>query len=98
MYYNLYNMKKNVFAVRLSAREERMLDETQRILKMSRSAIVREAIVRYALQAESEANMTPKQRWVPFIGVVDSGGMELSVRSGEKIRAIFKERAKRRSR
>ena len=91
-------MKKDILAVRIGARERRLLDETQKLLKLSRSAIVREAIVRYAAQAESDAKLTPAQRWAPFVGSVDSGGMNLSVRTGEKVRAIFKERAKRRSR
>lgn len=91
-------MKKDVFAVRLGARERRLLDETQRRLKTSRSDVVREAIVRYAAQTKKESEMTAAERLAPWIGKYGGGDKNLSERTGHKVRAILLERAKRRSR
>lgn len=90
-------MKKNVFAVRLSPREERLLSETQKILKMSRSAIVREAIVRYAAQAEKESGATVAERLGDLIGSI-SGPATMSRDTGKRYREALRKKYGGRSR
>jgi hypothetical protein len=97
-YYTMYDMKKDILTVRLDAREKRLLDETHKRLGVSYSQIVRDAIIRYANQSKKESEMTLADRWAPYIGKFDSGGLNLSERTGDKVRKQFEERAKRRSR
>ena len=79
-------MKKDILAVRIGARERRLLDDTQKLLKLSRSAIVREAIIRYAVQTEKESKMTAAELMGPYLGKYDSGGKNLSEQTGKRYR------------
>lgn len=97
-YYTMYDMKKDILTVRLDAREKRLLYETQKRLGLSCSQVVREAIVRYAAQSQKESNKTAAELLAPWIGKYSSGGLNFSERTGEKVRKILWDRAKRRAR
>jgi Tfp pilus assembly protein FimT len=76
-------MKKDILTLRIGARERRLLDELQAKLKLSRSELVREAIVRYASLKESEADMTVAEKWAPWIGII-KGGTPIPAREHKK--------------
>ncbi|MBI3551732.1 MAG: ribbon-helix-helix protein, CopG family [Elusimicrobia bacterium] len=80
-------MKKDILAVRLGARESRLLDELQEKLKVTRSELVREAIVRYAAQTRREETMTAAERLAPIIGSISSDTLP----HGRDIKRRFKE-------
>ena len=85
--------------VRLGLQEERMLKRAACELKRSLSDIVREAIVRYAGETLDSPAQTAAQRLQPWTGIVDSGGMNLSRRTGRRFADLLEgRRGERRSR
>lgn len=78
--------------VRLGAEEERVLREAVRIQGRSQSEIVREAIVRHVKGCLESARQGAQERLGPWLGCVDSGGMDLSVESGRKYRELMRHR------
>lgn len=69
-------------SIRLRSQEERMLKRAASELKRSLSDIVREAIMRFAQERLDRPAQTAAQRLLPWTGIVDSGGMNLSRRTG----------------
>ena len=66
----------------------------------SRSALVRDAIRRFAQEESGRGALelpTFAERLAPYVGSVNSGGLQLSERSGERVREILLQRAKRRN-
>lgn len=90
-YYTMYYIKEPMtLTVRLKAKQERLLREAVRRLKQTQSQFVREAIMRYAAQCLSPGGATAADRLKNSIGVCDSGGLNLSVDTGARFRAVLK--------
>ncbi len=81
-------------SVRLDPETEALIDRLARRRKQTRSAVIREAIGAYA-EREGRSE-TPYELLAPWIGCIDSGGLDRSRRTGTKFRAVVEE--KRRAR
>ncbi len=91
-------MKRQIFAVRLTPEERRLVEETRVRLGVSQSEVVREAIVRYAAQTKHEAKGTAEERLAPWIGMHDGGSPELSTKTGARYRKLLEQKHGRRPR
>jgi hypothetical protein len=81
-------------SVRLDARSEQIVSRIARQRKRSRSAVIREAIL--ALErGEKGPEQTAFSAIEHLIGSLDSGGRQLSVRTGQTVRDLLA--AKRRA-
>lgn len=81
-----------ILTVRLKAEEERILKKIASELKRSQSDIVREAIMRYAKEKLQGPAGSAADRLKPWTGIVDSGGMDLSTRTGRKFAELLEQR------
>ncbi len=89
-----------LMSVRLDRDTEALLARLARRTGRSRSALVRGAIRRLAQEESGRgASELPTfaERIAPYVGSVNSGGLQLSERSGERVREILLQRAKRRN-
>ena len=84
------------FSVRLDPETERLIVRLAREARVSRSHVVREAVVAYG--ADNSKGESAYDRFKRTIGMVDSGGLQLSTESGEKVRAILKAKSGKGSR
>jgi Arc/MetJ-type ribon-helix-helix transcriptional regulator len=80
--------------VRLDVRTEAALKRLTLQRGQTKSEVIRDAIARLA--EEKGEQVSAYHRLQPFIGVVDSGGRQLSEKTGEKLSEILEE--KRRAR
>jgi Arc/MetJ-type ribon-helix-helix transcriptional regulator len=80
--------------VRLDIKTETALRRLTLRRGQTKSEVIRDAIARLA--GEEDEQVTAVQRLQPFIGLVDSGGQQLSERTGEKLREILEERRRAR--
>ena len=87
-----------IVTVRLDARTERALNALAKQRRLSRSDVVREALVRYeALENGEEAGARrPYDAWVDVIGVVNLGVRESGRTTGEQMARIVREKARAR--
>jgi Arc/MetJ-type ribon-helix-helix transcriptional regulator len=77
--------------VRLDIKTETALKRLALRRGQTRSEVIREAINRLA--AEEEAPRSAYQRLQPFVGIVDSGGKQLSTETGKRFRDLLKEQS-----
>jgi predicted transcriptional regulator len=79
--------------VRLSPREERLLNALAKRRRMSRSDIVREALVEYGARDERapEARATTYEAWLDVVGVVSLGARDPEHTTGEQFARIVKQ-------
>jgi len=85
-----------LITVRLDRDTEASLSRLAGRTGRSRSALVRDAIRRLAEEEPAPARSavpTFAERIAPYVGSVDTGGGQLSERSGERVRQILGERA-----
>ena len=80
--------------VRLDIKTETALKTLTVRRGQTKSEVIRDAITRLA--EEEGAQVSAAQRLQSFIGVVDSGGRQLSERTGEKLRELLEERRRAR--
>lgn len=80
--------------VRLDVKTETALRRLTLRRGQTKSEVIRDAIARLA--GEDEAQVTAAQRLQSFIGLVDSGGQQLSERTGQKLRELLEERRRAR--
>jgi Arc/MetJ-type ribon-helix-helix transcriptional regulator len=80
--------------VRLDVTTEAALKHLAARRGQTRSEVIRDAIVRLA-EEESEP-CSAYQRLAPFVGIVDSGGRQLSTATGKRLREILQERQRAR--
>lgn len=73
-----------VLTVRLKAEQERLLMAASRRTSRTRSEFVREAVVRYARECLRSAEGTALERLGRWVGAHDSGGRNLSERTGRR--------------
>jgi hypothetical protein len=88
----------STLSIRLDARTASKIDRIAAQTGKTKSEIVREAIVKYAEKIERESdNERPFDKAKHLIGAWDSGGMQLSTRTGEKFtEMLLRERDERR--
>lgn len=80
--------------VRLDVKTEAALTRLTLQRGQTRSEVIRDAIARLA--EDQGEKVSAYQKLQPFIGVADSGGRQLSERTGQKLRELLEE--KRRAR
>jgi Arc/MetJ-type ribon-helix-helix transcriptional regulator len=80
--------------VRLDVKTEAALKRLTLQRGQTKSEVIRDAIARLA--EEKGEKVSAYHKLQPFIGITDSGGQQLSERTGEKLRQLLEE--KRRAR
>ena len=80
--------------VRLDVKTETALRRLTSCRGQTKSEVIRDAIARLA--GEEGEQVTAAQRLQSFIGLVDSGGQQLSERTGQKLRELLVERQRAR--
>lgn len=76
------------FSLRLDDATEERIDRLARERGTSRAAVVREAVARYAEEADGSVALV--ERLKPFIGVVASGRSDLSTQTGRRFASLVK--------
>jgi metal-responsive CopG/Arc/MetJ family transcriptional regulator len=76
------------FSLRLDDDTEERIDRLARERGTSRAAVVREAVARYAEEADGSVALV--ERLKPFIGVIGSGRSDLSSQTGRRFTALVK--------
>ncbi len=82
-------------SVRLDAKTERVLERLARQRRMTKSAVIREAIHIVADKEERTGSASPYEAVKDLIGCVSGGPPDLSERTGERFREILKRKAAR---
>jgi len=83
--------------VRLDPKAERALDALAKRRKMSRSDVVREALVEYgAGDASGPEGPSPYDAWFDVIGIVELGARETGRTTGEQLTDIVRDQARAR--
>jgi Arc/MetJ-type ribon-helix-helix transcriptional regulator len=77
--------------VRLDPSTRATLERLARRRGQSRSEVIRDAIGRLETEEEQEGTASALERLRPFVGVIDSGGRQLSRESGRKFRELLEE-------
>src|SRR5436305_1059859 len=85
----------NVATVRLDIKTETALKRLSVRRGQTQSEVIRDAIARLAGE-EGEQPLSAFQRLQPFIGIADSGGQQLSERTGQRFRELLAERKRAR--
>ncbi len=86
------------FSLRLDPETEATIRKLTVATGRSRSAVIREAVARYAAEGDARAaERSPFDRLEPFVGVVSTGGANYSIDTHAKYRALLgrKRRARR---
>jgi Arc/MetJ-type ribon-helix-helix transcriptional regulator len=79
--------------VRLDARTEGLIRRLARTRGQSKSEVIRSAIRRLAeAEGPPAPGRTVGERIAHLIGIGDSGGARLSERTGDKVRALLRDR------
>ena len=77
--------------IRIDAETASFLDRIAREQGLTKSEIVRQALAVLRKQKRPAAAATPFERMAPLIGSWDSGGMNLSERTGERFARMLQE-------
>lgn len=84
------------FSVRLDAGTQALIDRLARSSGRSRASILREAVTRYAVDADD--GRSAYERLKPFVGRIDSGDGNLSQHTGKQLTALLRKRPAHRAR
>jgi predicted DNA-binding protein len=86
------------FSVRLDSRTEQLVRRVARQSNRTRSDLVREAIAAYAREQEHgpAGRRSAYERVAHLIGAADSGGSRRSEATGDRFRALLREKARAR--
>ena len=79
-------------SVRLDAKTDSLIRRLAKKRGQSKSEVIRQALAAYSRQEAQEAKR-PFDAIAHLIGCADSKGAALSVKTGEKFRALIRERA-----
>ena len=82
--------------VRLGPRTERTLNALAKKKRLSRSDVVREALIRYGAEEATEAETDVHAAWLDVIGVVDLGVRDASRTTGDQFAALLRGRSRAR--
>ena len=77
--------------VRIDPQTAAFLERTSRERGLTKSEVVREALAKLREQQARTSRATPYKRMAHLIGSWDSGGMQLSERTGEKFARMLQE-------
>jgi hypothetical protein len=80
------------FSVRFDPETEALIERLARTRGQSRSSVVREAVARYAAEADEDDGKTAYERLEPFIGTWRSGRSDLSQNTGRKVAELLRDR------
>jgi Arc/MetJ-type ribon-helix-helix transcriptional regulator len=80
--------------VRLDLRTETALKRLSVRRGQTKSEVIRDAIARLADEEQQELSAYDRLR--PYIGIADSGGQQLSERTGKRFREVIEERQRAR--
>lgn len=83
--------------VRLDTPTETKLRRLAARRGQTKSDVIRDAISRLAEEEEDLEESSAMDRLRPFAGIVDSGGRQLSLETGRRLRKLLEERRARRS-
>ena len=82
--------------VRLGPKTERTLNALARRKKLSRSDVVREALIRYGAEEGAAEGANAYAAWMDVIGVVNLGVRDPARTTGDQFTAILKKRSRAR--
>ena len=82
--------------VRLGPKTERALNALAKRKRLSRSDVVREALIRYGAEDEPESAADTHAGWVDVIGVVDLGVRDPARTTGDQFAALLRGRSRAR--
>ena len=82
--------------VRLGPKTERALNALAKRKRLSRSDVVREALVRYGAEEGVEAGQDVYAAWLDVIGVVNLGVRDPARTTGEQFTALLRGRSRAR--
>jgi predicted transcriptional regulator len=92
----LYYEVVMALTVRLGPKTERALNALARRKRLSRSDIVREALLRYGADEGKEVGEDVYAAWLDVIGVVDLGVRDPARTTGDQFAALLRERSRAR--
>jgi hypothetical protein len=92
LYYNGFM----ALTVRLDPKTERALNATAKRRQLSRSDVVREALVRYEAVSIGTADQQPYEAWLDVLGVVDLGVRDPTRTTGEQFGAMIRRHTRER--
>lgn len=79
--------------VRLGPKTERALNALAKRKRLSRSDVVREALIRYGAEEGADAGTSAYAAWLDVIGVVDLGVRDPARTTGDQFTAILRGRS-----
>lgn len=82
--------------VRLGPKTERALNALARRKRLSRSDVVREALIRYGAEEGVEAGEDVYATWLDVVGVVDLGVRDPARTTGDQFAALLRGRSRAR--
>jgi len=82
--------------VRLGPKTERALNVLAKRKRLSRSDVVREALVRYGAEEGIDAGEDVHAAWLDVIGIVNLGARDPARTTGDQFTAILRERPRAR--
>ena len=82
--------------VRLGPKTERALNALAKRKRLSRSDVVREALVRYGAEEGIDAGEDVYSAWLDVIGIVNLGVRDPSRTTGDQFTAILRKRSRAR--
>ena len=74
-----------ILSVRIDARTASAMDRIVAQTGKSKSEVVRDAIANYLAKIENSRSDRPYDKLAPYIGSIDSGGMQLSTNTGRRV-------------
>ena len=82
--------------VRLGPKTERALNALAKRKRLSRSDVVREALIRYGAEESVDAGTDIHAAWLDVIGIVDLGVRDPARTTGDQFTAILRGRSRAR--
>jgi Arc/MetJ-type ribon-helix-helix transcriptional regulator len=82
--------------VRLGPKTERALNAIAKRKRLSRSDVVREALIRYGAEESAEAGQDVYAAWLDVIGVVNLGVRDPARTTGDQFTALLRGRSRAR--
>lgn len=82
--------------VRLGPKTERALNALAKRKRLSRSDVVREALIRYGAEEGVDTGTDVYAAWLDVVGVVDLGVRDTARTTGEQFTSILKKRSRAR--
>jgi len=85
-------------SLRVDPRTERLVERLARVRGLSKSDVIREAIVLLAAEQDSTVDGNAYEAIADLVGCVEGGPSDLSEHTGRRVRELLRAKRKRRSR